>query len=246
MSDAPLRIGGTAQLTYFCRYEFQTVVKVTTASPLFKAKIAELKLPEGFEVIIEPWPYGAPDPSDGKRRFFQALCFAHDKRTGNPDTNFYAYPLPLIPVMDAHKKEIVRIDALATGGKADGLYDKTHLASVIDHCKTSEYVPELVEGGLRNDLKPLSVIQPEGASFTVTDGNLIEWQKWRMRVTFNPREGAVVHDVTYDGRSILYRLSMSDMVSSVLTGKHQRKMLTEEPERTVCRRSAAFPPEAGV
>jgi hypothetical protein len=57
------------------------------------------------------------------------------------------------------------------------------------------------------------VVQPQGPSFSITEGNLIQWQKWRMRVTFNPREGAVVHDIRYDGRPVMYRLSISDMVS---------------------------------
>ena len=30
---------------------------------------------------------------------------------------------------------------------------------------------------MRTDLKPISITQPEGPSFTV-DGNLVEWQKW--------------------------------------------------------------------
>jgi primary-amine oxidase len=196
------------------RKEFDTLVEVCKASPLFQAKLAELKLPEGFEAIIEPWPYGAPELDEKSLRFFQALIFAHDKRSGNPDANFYAYPLPLIPIMDAHKKELIRIDELATGGVSDGLRDKTHLATIIDHCKSSEYVPELLPTGVRSDLKQLGVVQPDGPSFRVTDGNLIKWQKWQMRVTFNPREGAVVHDIRYDGRSVLYRLSMSEMVNA--------------------------------
>ncbi|KAF6840314.1 copper amine oxidase [Colletotrichum plurivorum] len=192
-------------------YEFETLAEAVKRSPLFQEKIAQLQLPEGFEVVVEPWPYGAPDAADGDNRFFQALIFARDTRSGNPDSNFYAYPLPLIPVMDAHKKEIVRIDELATGGKGDPLTGRTHAPTIIDHCKESEYVPELLPGGTRKDLKPLTVVQPEGPSFSISDGNLIEWQKWRMRVTFNPREGAVVHDVRYDGRPVMYRLSMSDM-----------------------------------
>ena len=32
-------------------------------------------------------------------------------------------------------------------------------------------------------------------------------------MTFNPREGAVLHDIHYDGRSVLYRLSISEMVT---------------------------------
>ncbi|KAK1994610.1 copper amine oxidase [Colletotrichum falcatum] len=192
-------------------FEFETLAQVVESSALFKEKIADLKLPDGFEVVIEPWPYGGPDPEDGDRRFFQALIFARDTRSGNPDSNFYAYPLPLIPIMDARTKEVVRIDELATGGKGDAYRGRTHAAAAVDHCRESEYVPELLPNGTRKDLRPLTVAQPQGPSFSVTDGNLVEWQKWRMRVTFNPREGAVVHDIRYDGRPVLYRLSMSDM-----------------------------------
>ncbi|KAK8069443.1 hypothetical protein PG994_006059 [Apiospora phragmitis] len=192
-------------------HEFDTLVQVVHDSPLFQAKIQELDLPEGFEVVIEPWPYGAPDAADGRKRLFQALLFARDTRSGNPDSNFYAYPLPLIPVMDAHSKEIIRIEELATGGRGDPLTGKTHAARLLDHNAASEYVPELLPEGTRRDLKPLGVVQPDGPSFSVSDGNLIRWQKWSMRATFNSREGAVLHDIRYDGRSILYRLSMSDM-----------------------------------
>ncbi|KAK8045034.1 hypothetical protein PG993_005058, partial [Apiospora rasikravindrae] len=192
-------------------HEFDTLVQVVQASPLFQAKIAELDLPAGFEVVVEPWPYGAPDAADGRKRLFQALIFARDTRSGNPDSNFYAYPLPLIPVMDANTKEIIRIEELATGGKGDPLTGKTHAARILDHNAAAEYVPELLPEGTRQDLKPLGVVQPDGPSFSVTDGNLIQWQKWSMRATFNSREGAVLHDIRYDGRSILYRLSMSDM-----------------------------------
>jgi hypothetical protein len=113
--------------------------------------------------------------------------------------------------MDAHKREIIRIDRLATGGKGDSLTAKTHAPRVLDHCQSAEYVPEMVSGGIRQDVKPINITQPEGPSFTVTDESLVEWQKWRFRVSFNPREGAVLHDVTYDNRSILYRMSISEM-----------------------------------
>ncbi|RGP72015.1 copper amine oxidase 1 [Fusarium longipes] len=190
-------------------YEFETVVKAVGESDLFKEKLDKIKLPPGFETVVEPWPYGAPDLVDGNTRYFQALIFARNTQNGN-DSNFYAYPLPLIPVFDAATKKIVRVEEPATGGKGDSLTDKTHVPGILDHCKPGEYVPELLPGGTRKDLKPLMVVQPEGPSFSVSE-NLIQWQKWRMRVTFNPREGAVVHDIRYDGRPILYRLSMSDM-----------------------------------
>lgn len=173
--------------------------------------MAELKLPEGFEVVVEPWPYGGLAADEENNRYFQGLCFGRDTRKNNPDSNFYAYPLPLIPVMNARTKEIVRVDKLPTGGDQDGLQDKTHAANVLDHCQSSDYVPELLPNGNRTSLKALNVSQPDGASFTVK-GGLVEWENWRFRVGFNPREGATIHDVTFQGRSVMYRLSISEMV----------------------------------
>jgi primary-amine oxidase len=63
----------------------------------------------------------------------------------------------------------------------------------------------------RPDLKPLEVSQPEGPSFTVS-GHEVRWQKWGFRVGFNPREGLVLNTVAYDGRPILYRGSIAEMI----------------------------------
>lgn len=192
--------------------EFEALVKSCDSSSLFKQSLAEFELPEGFDIVIEPWPYGGLDVTEDNRRYFQGLIFAQDKRKGNEDANFYSYPLPLIPVMDAATQEIIRVDRPATGGKGDGLHDQTFGRDIIGHCKPSDYVPELLPGGTRADLKPLNVVQPDGPSFRVMNESLVEWQKWQFRVGFNPREGATVHDVWYDGRSVLYRLAISEMV----------------------------------
>ena len=44
---------------------------------------------------------------------------------------------------------------------------------------------------MREGLKPISITQPEGVSFTV-DGNRVDWQKWSFRIGFDPvrRAGA--------------------------------------------------------
>jgi primary-amine oxidase len=175
---------------------------------LYQKAIAEFDIPEGFQVQIDPWPYGAD--SEITPRYTQGLCFARDARSGNDDSNYYAYPLPLIPVLDTYNKKIVRVDRLATGGTEDGLSYGTQRKNIIDHCTPAEYVPELLSQPLRSDVKPLSVLQPEGPSFQVKN-TLVEWQKWRFRIGFNPREGATLHDLRYDGRSVLYRLSISEM-----------------------------------
>jgi primary-amine oxidase len=47
----------------------------------------------------------------------------------------------------------------------------------------SEYHPDLVPER-RTTTKPYHVVQPQGPSFQ-TQGNLLTWEKWRMRVGFN-------------------------------------------------------------
>jgi primary-amine oxidase len=79
---------------------------------------------------------------------------------------------------------------------------------------TGRYDPDAV-GSLREDLRPLRIDQPEGASFVVR-GHEITWQRWRLRWSFNAREGLVLHQVGYeDGgqvRPIAHRISISEMV----------------------------------
>lgn len=195
--------------------EIEIFPKLAMASPLFQAELAKLALPANFHIVIDPWMYGGwdgPVGADGASpRYMQGLVYARDPATNSPDSNHYAFPLPLIPVVDMCARQLVRVDRLATGGRDDGLELGTGPKQALAHCRPAEYVPELVDGGLRADLKPLHISQPLGPSFAVTDNSLVEWQKWRFRVGFNAREGATLHDVRYDGRSVFYRLGFSEM-----------------------------------
>lgn len=67
-------------------------METVKASKEFQDAIAEFELPDGFEVIVEPWPYGGPDLDEPNARYFQGLIFAVVKRNGNADSNFYAFP----------------------------------------------------------------------------------------------------------------------------------------------------------
>ena len=48
------------------------------------------------------------------------------------------------------------------------------------------------------------------------DGWKVQWQKWSLRIGFNPREGITLHEITYTDRGevrpIMYRGSLSEMV----------------------------------
>lgn len=113
----------------------------------------------------------------------------------NKDSNHYAFPLSISPVVDTVTLKVIRIDLCPTGTD-----HQTKEPRPIKAPPGNEYTPE--HQALRTDLKPLHVVQPEGASFTVTKsgetGHIMEWQKWTFRVGFNQREGMVLYDVSDD------------------------------------------------
>ncbi|RPB26295.1 hypothetical protein L211DRAFT_781996 [Terfezia boudieri ATCC MYA-4762] len=190
--------------------EIRDFPEIVRKSTMFQEALIDLSLPDNVIVVIDPWMYGGCSSPGSEPRYMQGLVYTRDPATNDPDSNHYAFPLPIIPVVNMATREVVRVDKLCTGGVNDGFQTDTHPQNAIGHCESAEYIPELVSGGLRQDLKPLNVHQPEGASFHVT-GNLVQWQKWRFRVGFNYREGATLHDILYEGRSIFYRISYSEM-----------------------------------
>ncbi|KAF2661683.1 hypothetical protein K491DRAFT_687088 [Lophiostoma macrostomum CBS 122681] len=187
--------------------EIVAIEKAALEDEAVQAEIAKLQLPEGTVVISDPWIYGS-DGIDDEERLYQ--CFLYLRDPSNPaeaDSNHYALPLPISPVLTTETMKVIRIDLLPTG--VDNTLKPTEPYQIKP---PNEYIPEHQQ--LRTDLKPLSVVQPEGASFQVSQqgtSNVVEWQKWKFRVGFNQREGMVLYDVRYDNRSLFYRLSLSDM-----------------------------------
>ena len=121
-------------------------------------------------------------------------------------SNAYDNPLPFSPIIDYTTRKVLHIVDLPLG--AD---HQTDPSATFKRHTPREWHHDLQAQPKRTDLKPLTVHQPEGASFRVIDNHLVTWQKWRFRVGFNWREGMVLHDVTYDGRELFHRLSLSEM-----------------------------------
>jgi primary-amine oxidase len=148
-------------------------------------------------VQVDPWPAGTFGLEHEKgRRITKCLAYLR----ASADDNGYARPLEgLLAIVDMGRGEVLE---------------------VIDHGpvrippSTGSYYPE-DNGPLRTDLKPISVTQPEGPSFTV-EGNHVRWQKWSLRVGMDPLEGLVLSTIGYeDGgrvRPLVYRASVSEMV----------------------------------
>lgn len=156
------------------------------------AEIAKLQLPEGTVVISDPWIFGSDGVNDADRLY---QCFLYLRDPMNPseaDSNHYALPLAISPVVSTESMTVIRIETLPTG--ADNTIKPTQPYKIKP---PNEYIPE--HQTLRTDLKPLNVVQPEGASFQVAQegtSSVISWQKWNFRVGFNQREGMVLYDVS--------------------------------------------------
>ncbi|QSS64148.1 copper amine oxidase [Histoplasma capsulatum] len=170
--------------------------------PAVLAEIEKLKLPSGVTVLNDPWIYGCDDENE-TRRLFQ--CYMYMAETNHAQANHYSLPLPFSPVFDCLTHELVRMDYLPTGTD-----HSTTETSPWKPVKAVEYAHDLLNEPLRTDLKPYVVQQPEGASFSV-NGNAVHWQKWDFRIGFNYRDGLVLYGVTYDKRSVFYRLSVCEM-----------------------------------
>jgi primary-amine oxidase len=147
---------------------------------------------------LDPWSTGTlpVEGVDGRRRVIRASAYVRRFK----EDNGYARPVGnLVFVIDCDARSVA---AIIEGEPVplppeSGNYDVDSV------------------GPLRDDLRPIEIVQPEGPSFTVS-GNVIEWQRWRLHAHIDPVEGLVISDVSYqDGdrrRSILHRASIGEMV----------------------------------
>ena len=165
-------------------------------------------------VVCDPWSINLASEEDRAMtqhradgvpgRLVQTFLYHRQLGDGMED-NHYAHPIDLVPVVDLNSETLVQIDGL------DRLPAPAIPTNSVNYhrdlLKTNTYLQQVWR---EDTVKALNVVQPNGPSFTVT-GRLVEWQKWSFRVGFNYREGVVLHNVTFDGRSIAKRLSLVEM-----------------------------------
>ncbi|KAG2179785.1 hypothetical protein INT43_003568 [Umbelopsis isabellina] len=183
--------------------EADEVEKLMQNDPRIAAECAELGITDMSKICCDSWAIGKH--MDGaKKRIMQGLMYyrlhEHDNR--------YAHPLDFVPIVDVNKMEIIEIERIPTRNSKF----RRPTIPMTPH----NYYPEFVgEENLRKDIKPLIIQQPEGVSFKV-NGNEIDWQKWNLRISFNYREGLVLHNLNYQDRDerrpLFYRVSLSEMV----------------------------------
>jgi primary-amine oxidase len=175
--------------------EFGECEEAVKRSPAFRAALKKRGVEDVKLIMVDAWSaghYGNERPEERGKRLSRALCWVRSE----PSDNGYARPLEgIVAVVDLNRKEVLRIED----------YGVVPLPPQAGNWARG-YIKETRDG-----LKPLEVSQPQGPSFTVS-GHEVAWQKWALRVGFNPREGLVLYTVRYEGRPILYRASIAEMI----------------------------------
>ena len=178
-----------------CPQEFTASDAVAKQDPRVIEALAKRGITDLDEVLIETWaPGNFGDPEEEGKRLAYCHCWvmngAGDNRYGRPIANLH-------PVLNLQTGEVIRVDDFGV----------VPLPSDTAAIRPSE--------GLRDDIKPLNITQPEGPSFEV-DGYHVRWQRWNVRIGYNFREGLVLHDIGYEDqgerRPIMHRASMAEMV----------------------------------
>ncbi len=173
--------------------EFAMIEDVLNGSPEWLAAL-EARGIEPASVRAVPLSAGVYDyPGEVGRRVVRAFGFRQDHAKDHP----WAHPIDgLVAYVDLTTRSVDQvIDSGAVPVPAtSGNFDD----------------PAFV-GPLRETLKPIEITQPEGPSFTVS-GNHVRWEKWDLRIGFNEREGLTLHQINFDGRPIVYRASVAEMV----------------------------------
>jgi len=177
------------------------IEEVMMKHPAVLEEIKKLRLPEHIKVCVDPWMYGT-DSDDVEVPLIQGYFYL---KVDHPDANHYSIPLCFAPVFELLTHKFVRMDFLPAG------YDeKTISTQPWKEVPAVEYHPDLNGEATLREINPLIVQQPEGASFSV-EGSKIKWQGWEFRVATNVREGVVLYDVFFKGRSLFYRIALNEM-----------------------------------
>ena len=174
--------------------EFMVVEEILNADPGWLAALEKRGIDPTL-VRAAPLSAGVYDyPDEAGRRILRSFGFVQE----HEKDHCWAHPIDgLVAYVDLTTGAVDRIidaEALAVPSESSGNFDDPK-----------------VQGPPLDTLKPIEITQPEGRSFTI-EGNRVRWGKWDLRIGFNEREGVTLHQVAFDGRPIVYRASVAEMV----------------------------------
>ncbi|GEL16528.1 primary-amine oxidase [Pseudonocardia asaccharolytica] len=173
--------------------EFEMIEDVLNADADWVAALRRREI-DPASVRAVPLSAGVYDyPEEIGRRIVRAFGFRQDHERDHP----WAHPIDgLVAYVDLTSRQVTRVI--------------DHQELPVPQTPGNFDDPQQV-GPQRTTLKPIEITQPEGPSFTV-EGNRVRWEKWDLRIGFNEREGLTLHQISFDGRPIIYRASVAEMV----------------------------------
>ena len=187
------RVSNDAQVTYSMAEVFMAQ-ELTKANKDYQEALEKRGITDLELIQIDPWPAGGivHESIEPGHRAFKTISFLKE----NKSDNAYAKPINgIISHVDLTLKKVTCVEdhGVVELPKAHGRYDADS------------------QSELRDEPKKIDITQPEGPGYII-EGNLISWEGWELRASVNPDEGPVLHQVSLNGRSILHRAALSDMV----------------------------------
>jgi primary-amine oxidase len=173
--------------------EFEMIEDILNTSDDWTGALAKRGI-DPASVRAVPLSAGVYDyPGEVGRRIVRAFGFRQDHERDHP----WAHPIDgLVAYVDL------------TGRRVTQVIDTAELPVP---ATSGNFDDPGFTGPARTTLKPIEITQPEGPSFTV-EGNRVRWENWDLRIGFNEREGLTLHQIGFDGRPIVYRASVAEMV----------------------------------
>ncbi len=186
--------------------EFSEIEDAVKADPRFIAACKRRGITDMALLNVDPWSAGNfGGAGEEGRRISHVFCWVRKAEFDHQ----YAHPIDgLNASVDIDTGEVLEVydEGDIEIPMDDWNYDRTYQTKV------------------REDLRPINVVQPEGVSFTV-DGHRLKWHDWELQIGFNAREGLTLHDISISGRPVLYRASIAEMMVPYGSpdGRHPRK-----------------------
>ncbi|MEC7830737.1 MAG: primary-amine oxidase, partial [Pseudomonadota bacterium] len=187
------RVSNESQVSYSLAEIFMAQ-ELTKANKDYQEALKKRGVSNLDLIQIDPWPGGGIVHESIKpgNRALKLISFLKE----NESDNAYAKPINgVIAHVDLTLQKVTHVEdhGLVKIPEAHGRYDANS------------------QSELREHPRKIDITQPDGPGFKV-EGNLLSWEGWKLRVSVNPDEGPVLHQLSLDGRSILYRVALSDMV----------------------------------
>jgi primary-amine oxidase len=168
--------------------ELTSAPEIIRADEGWRAAMNKRGITNYDDVQIDAWAPALPD----KARLVRGLSFY---KAGS--NNFYGRPIEgVVALVDMAQKKVIK---LVDTGVVPLSEDK------------ASFDEKTVAKGPKP--KPLKITQPQGPDYRLElPAQRVSWRGWNFRFSMHPRDGLVLHEVSFKDKKVLHRASLSEMV----------------------------------